>query len=146
MESMLQLGRACTGFSFTSRTGFSMLSSGSAQEAYDMAIVAQIAAKRLSRPFLHFFECPSGETKIRTLSAAKLEELFFKLKKEPSNYEPSAVARVVGEVMKDLETSLSTQYAPFNFYGSTEATHLIVATGEAAFVTSQVLDYLKVYQ
>ena len=37
-------------------TGFAMLSSGSVQEAHDMAVISQAAALRAHLPFIHFFD------------------------------------------------------------------------------------------
>jgi pyruvate-ferredoxin/flavodoxin oxidoreductase len=37
-------------------TGFAMLSSNSVQEAYDFALIAQIATYKTSIPFIHFFD------------------------------------------------------------------------------------------
>jgi hypothetical protein len=42
-----------------------MLSSGDAQEAHDMAIITQISSSVLKKPFIHFFEAPYGESKVK---------------------------------------------------------------------------------
>jgi len=60
-------------------TGFAMLSSGSVQEAHDMALIAQVAALRARLPFIHFFDGfrTSHEiNKISLLSEAELRAMI----------------------------------------------------------------------
>jgi len=52
------------------QTGFAMLASGSAQEAHDLALIAQAATLRARVPFLHFFDGFRTSHEI-----AKIEEL-----------------------------------------------------------------------
>jgi pyruvate-ferredoxin/flavodoxin oxidoreductase len=49
-------------------TGFALLSSGSVQEAHDMALIAQAASLRSRVPFLHFFDGFRTSHEINTLT------------------------------------------------------------------------------
>lgn len=123
-----------------------MLSSGSPQEAHDLAVIAQVASRRLRSPFLHFFETPSGETTVKTLSTRQLEEILSSAPIEPEGGEISSqqIATVVTDVMTKLAPVLGRQYKPFSYYGNSEATHLIVSTGDASVITEEVIALLAV--
>lgn len=122
-----------------------MLSSGSPQEAHDLAIVAQVASRKLQVPFLHFFETPSGETKVNTLSSRKLEEILASTKVDTDAETPcpQKIAETVKEVMTKLAPTFGHEYKPFSYYGSSEATHLIITTGEASVITEETLALLN---
>jgi pyruvate-ferredoxin/flavodoxin oxidoreductase len=59
-------------------TGFAMLSSGSVQEAHDMAVIAHLSTLRTRVPFLHFFDgfrTSHEVNKIQTLTADEIRQM-----------------------------------------------------------------------
>ena len=61
------------------QTGFAMLSSGSVQEAHDMALIAHLSTLHSSVPFLHFFDGFRTSHEINTIEQidlAKINQIY----------------------------------------------------------------------
>ncbi len=60
-----------------------------------MAVITQVSSMVLKKPFIHFFEAPYGESKVKTLSSQKIKNLASSYSKKQSTKD---IATVVSEV------------------------------------------------
>jgi len=129
-------------------TGFVVLASANAQEAYDFAVLSHAIAQRTSTPTLHFFDGSRGldqHSKIRTTSQESLAKLSADTGPSPTTFAGleaaydgtgcSHVAKIVEQTMQKLGDALSgNPYRPFEYIGSPNAETVVVAMGSAAQV------------
>ena len=68
-------------------------------------------------------------------------DIFFQCR-EASNTYYEKVPDVVAEYMKEISKLTGREYKPFNYYGSPDAEHIIVAMGSVCDTIETVVDYL----
>ncbi|ORX52477.1 sulphite reductase hemo protein, beta subunit [Hesseltinella vesiculosa] len=147
-------------------SGLVLLTSSSVQEAYDLALVAHVAAVRTSKPFLHFFDSSrvaQEYTSITTLADDVLTQLLsaedvaaFKsveqddtkpaltayLKYQQQNANAVDVTAVVQQVMDQFAQLTGRQYSTAAYTGHKDADKVVVAMGAGANVVSHVIQAL----
>ena len=153
------------------QTGFALLSSGSVQQAADLAAVAHLSAIRAHIPFLHFFDGfrTSHEIqKIDVMEYAKLvdrnalaafranalnpedprmrslvdnPDIYFQLR-EANNTAYDELPGIVEDYMAQISRLTGREYHLFNYYGAPDAERVIVAMGSVSGCAQEVVDYL----
>jgi len=139
--------------------GFALLSSGTAQEAHDFAVLAHVLAEQASSPFLHFFDgarVAHQSSKVATIPAAALEKVAAKYAtraaaavasptslagfEAASHRDTPHLAAVVQQTMKQLAPTFGGKtYQLFEYVGSPSAEAVIIALGSIAHVAEQTV-------
>ncbi len=77
-----------------------------------------------------------------TRGTAQNPDIFFQAR-EASNTYYDAVPDMVEGYMREIEKITGREYHPFNYYGASDAEHIIVAMGSVTETISEVIDYLN---
>jgi pyruvate/2-oxoacid:ferredoxin oxidoreductase alpha subunit len=133
-------------------TGAGLLSSGSAQEVHDLAVVAHLAAAKCSLPFVHVFDgarvafeyanvrLASTEALARVAGAVESDDASLSdgaMGVHASAAAAEAIANNVEMVMGHVAGTLkSARMFAFEYNGPADADSVIIATG----VYAQVVD------
>lgn len=145
-------------------TGFAFLSSHTVAECQDMAVLAQVASKLFSTPFLHFFDSAYAKADVKLLTKVELQGIIkeFGLDSHDgsgdhqdtdeavvSTYlrsgtyvnsdEFQKLPEKLDGVMERLAKLFGRRYQCFEYTGPAEPTHLVVALGSAADVLESEL-------
>lgn len=126
--------------------GAMLLASGSSQECHDLAVVAHVAAARLRKLVVHFFDgarVAREHSKLSLLTAAALRRVDDAVIAASADALPSAVnvAEQVQSVMDDLFPVLQRQYNVYEYIGAKDATRVIVVMGDASEAIKQAVGY-----
>ncbi|KAJ3024174.1 hypothetical protein HKX48_005577 [Thoreauomyces humboldtii] len=125
-------------------TGFALLSSGTVQEAHDLALVAHVAAQIAQAPFLHFFDgarIASEVTSSKILDYQKLATLVRRSVVEPKKKHFDA-ATATDEAMSLLAATFGHRYDLFEYAGPTDAEIIVVALGPVAKLAQQAAKHI----
>jgi sulfite reductase (NADPH) flavoprotein alpha-component len=135
-----------------SSTGFAVLASHSVQEAYDMAVVAQISAIRGKASVLHVLDgarVAQQTTQVSTVDGSVLIAEAKRAAEQVSAKVP--FAQTVDKVFADLEKHFGRRYRPFEYVGDANAKVVFVSIGgdatifvEAVSKAGQAAGVLKV--
>jgi sulfite reductase (NADPH) flavoprotein alpha-component len=134
--------------------GAILLNSSTPQECHDVALISHIAALRLKKPIVHFYDgtrVGRQQAKLNVLSEASLAYI---LNSEKNAKLPADELRQFGHgnsqqdlalqvqyVMDDLFPVLRKQYKVYEYFGATDAEYVIVVVGEASGVIQEALAY-----
>ncbi|KAJ0408201.1 hypothetical protein ATCC90586_003309 [Pythium insidiosum] len=128
-------------------SGAVLLNAATPQECHDLAVVAHVAARRLHKLVVHFYD---GARVAREL--AKLQLLTPSALQTLSELEASSavdvavstgaeVAEHLQLVMDDLFPVLQQQYRVFEYSGAADAETVVVVVGEAAAALQDAVAY-----
>ncbi|KAJ3323965.1 hypothetical protein HDV06_000941 [Boothiomyces sp. JEL0866] len=106
-------------------TGFSILSSTNPQEAYDMSLVAHLAAEASRKPVLHFFDGARVSNQSSTAEVTDISEV----KKLAPVHPYGTTFEIISQVLSDVSKLLNKTYKPFEYYGSNNAKVVLVSMG-----------------
>lgn len=115
-------------------SGALLLNSSSAQECHDLAVVAHVVAKRLSKLVVHFYDgsrVAREVAKLSLLTQSALETVALASSASSSAAAAVDVAEQVQFVMDDLFHVLQKQYNVYEYTGDADAEYVIVVMGEA---------------
>ncbi|MGE5455761.1 MAG: pyruvate:ferredoxin (flavodoxin) oxidoreductase [Ignavibacteriales bacterium] len=73
---------------------------------------------------------------------AQNDDIYFQLS-EVRNKFYNAIPDIVNEYMNKINEKAGTDYKPFNYYGSEDAEHVIVAMGSVCETIKETIDFLK---
>ncbi|OWZ18377.1 Sulfite reductase [Phytophthora megakarya] len=121
-------------------SGALLLNSASPQECHDLAVVAHVAAQRLHKLLVHFYDgarVARELAKVETLTGESLETLASLR----STVSSSDVVEQVQSVMNDLFHVLQRQYRVYEYFGVEDAEYVVVVVGEAAAALKQAAAY-----
>lgn len=125
--------------------GALLLNSSSPQELHDLAVVAHVAALRLKKLLVHFYDgarVAKERSKLQLLTPAALQTLAaLEDHVSPSHGEPHNVAEQVQHVMDDLFPVLQKQYKIYEYYGAQDAECVVVVMGEATAALQEAVAY-----
>lgn len=127
--------------------GAMLLASASAQECHDLAVVAHVAAARLKKLVVHFFDgarVAREHSKLSLLTAnalRRVDDAVVASANEDAVLGPLNVAEQVQSVMDDLFPVLQRQYNVYEYVGSADATRVIVVIGDASEAVKQAVGY-----
>lgn len=125
-------------------SGALLLNSSNPQECHDLAVVAHVAALRLKKLLVHFYDgsrVARELAKISVLSPAALQQVTAI---ESATFTDAAGAGVVEQVqgvMDDLFHVLQKQYKVYEYTGAPDAEYVIVVMGEAAAAVEEAVAY-----
>ncbi|CAI5746559.1 unnamed protein product [Peronospora destructor] len=122
-------------------SGALLLNSASPQECHDLAIVAHVAAQRLRKLLVHFYDgarVAHELTKVGTLTEQSLETLAAWHSTTPQTAD---VVEQVQSVMDELFYVLQRQYQVYEYFGKEDAEYVVVVVGEAAAALKQAVAY-----
>ncbi|ETI49155.1 hypothetical protein L917_06613 [Phytophthora nicotianae] len=122
-------------------SGALLLNSASPQECHDMAVVAHVAAQRLRKLLVHFYDgarVARELAKVETLTEDSLESLSALHSTAP---QAGDVVEQVQNVMDDLFHALQRQYHVYEYFGAEDAEYVVVVVGEAAAALKQAAAY-----
>jgi sulfite reductase (NADPH) flavoprotein alpha-component len=127
-------------------SGALLLNSSNPQECHDLAVVAHVAALRLKKLLVHFYDgsrVARELAKINVLSQASLKQITSV---ESSTFNSAAaaglgVAEQVQVVMDDLFHVLQKQYKVYEYTGAVDAEYVIVVIGEASAAIEEAVAY-----
>lgn len=77
-----------------------------------------------------------------TKGTAQNPDIFFQAK-EASNRFYDELPDVVNDYMQKISEETGREYKPFNYYGATDAKHVVVAMGSVCEALEEVVDYLN---
>lgn len=121
-------------------TGFAVLASHTVQEAYDMAVAAQVAAIRGKASILHVLDgsrVALEQTKVATIESSALAA---EIKRAAARADAKApLARTIDNVFADLERYFGRRYKPFEYSGDENAKVVFVALGGDAAVLEEAV-------
>ncbi|KAJ3261568.1 hypothetical protein HK103_005406 [Boothiomyces macroporosus] len=119
-------------------TGFSILSSSNAQEAYDMAIVAHLAAEASHKPVLHFFDGVRVASQETSSVVANLRDV--------KQYSPDktygTTFEAISETLANVSKLLNRSYKPFEYHGSANAKVVLISMGSTGSAIKPAVDRL----
>ena len=152
-------------------TGFAILASSSVQQVMDLTGIAHLAAIKGRIPFLHFFDGfrTSHElSKIDVIDMEKLKTLIddraledFRRRalnpevpvtrgtaqNEDIYFQATEVRNefydIVAHYMEEINKITGRDYAPFHYYGSKNATKVIVAMGSVCETIRETIDFMQ---
>ncbi|KAG7379058.1 hypothetical protein PHYPSEUDO_009101 [Phytophthora pseudosyringae] len=122
-------------------SGALLLNSASPQECHDLAVVAHVAAQRLHKLLVHFYDgarVARELAKVETLTEQSLETLAAINSTVPQTGD---VVEQVQSVMDDLFHVLQRQYRVYEYFGAEDAEYVVVVVGEAAAALKQAAAY-----
>ncbi|KAK1933786.1 Sulfite reductase [NADPH] flavoprotein component [Phytophthora citrophthora] len=122
-------------------SGALLLNSASPQECHDMAVIAYVAAQRLHKLLVHFYDgarVARELAKVETLTEESLETLAALPSAGPQTGD---VVEQVQVVMNDLFHVLQRQYRVYEYFGAENAEYVVVVVGEAAAALKQAAAY-----
>jgi pyruvate-ferredoxin/flavodoxin oxidoreductase len=76
-----------------------------------------------------------------TRGTAQNPDIYFQLR-EASNIYYNAVPEIVSYYMKEMTMLTGREYHPFNYYGKSDAEHIIIAMGSVTETIRETVDYL----
>jgi pyruvate-ferredoxin/flavodoxin oxidoreductase len=76
-----------------------------------------------------------------TRGTAQNPDIYFQLR-EASNIYYNAVPEIVSYYMKEMTMLTGREYHPFNYYGASDAEHIIIAMGSVTETIRETVDYL----
>ncbi|GMF51043.1 unnamed protein product [Phytophthora fragariaefolia] len=123
-------------------SGALLLNSASPQECHDLAVVAHVAAQRLRKLLVHFYDgarVARELAKVDALTDESLEALAALT--APAGAHPGDVVEQVQHVMDDLFHVLQRQYRVYEYFGAEDAEYVVVVVGEAAAALKQAAAY-----
>ncbi|KAI7868113.1 hypothetical protein BDF14DRAFT_599633 [Spinellus fusiger] len=145
------------------QAGLGLLSSGTVQEVYDLAVISHAVATITSTPLLHFYDnrrLANEYTMVETIESTLLLQLItpehieaYKQKIAPVQqsaylqYKASLehqsidVLKVLEETMHKFEALTGRHYSPLEYVGHPEAEVVVVAMGAGAGVVEHVLKH-----
>ncbi|KAJ3274517.1 hypothetical protein HDV01_002645 [Terramyces sp. JEL0728] len=106
-------------------TGFSIVSSSNTQEAYDMALVAHLAAEISQKPVLHFFDGVRTANQALSTSVADIKDV----KKSAKINAHGTTFEIISHILYSVSKLLDKSYKPFEYYGASSAKVVLVAMG-----------------
>ncbi len=129
------------------QTGFALLSSGSVQEAHDLALVAHAATLESRVPFVHFFDGRAHRT--RSLSperpfirgTAQNPDVFFQAR-ETVNPFYDKVPGIVQGAMDRLGDHTGRRYSVVEYDGHPEADRVIIIMGSGGQTVVETVRHL----
>ncbi|KAG2818479.1 hypothetical protein PC112_g12595, partial [Phytophthora cactorum] len=122
-------------------SGALLLNSASPQECHDLAVVAHVAAQRLHKLLVHFYDgarVARELAKVETLTEESLETLAAIHSTAPQTGD---VVEQVQSVMDELFHVLQRQYRVYEYFGAEDAEYVVVVVGEAAAALKQAAAY-----
>lgn len=125
-------------------SGALLLNSGNPQECHDLAVVAHVAALRLKKLLVHFYDgsrVARELAKISVLSPSALQQVTAI---EASTFTSSAGLGLVEQVqgvMDDLFHVLQKQYKVYEYSGAADAEFVVVVMGEASAAVEEAVAY-----
>ncbi|KAE9290637.1 Sulfite reductase [NADPH] flavoprotein component [Phytophthora fragariae] len=122
-------------------SGALLLNSASPQECHDLAVVAHVAAQRLHKLLVHFYDgarVARELAKVDTLTEESLEALSALTS---GGAQTGDVVEQVQHVMDDLFHVLQRQYRVYEYFGAEDAEYVVVVVGEAAAALKQAAAY-----
>ncbi|KAG7399959.1 hypothetical protein PHYBOEH_007479 [Phytophthora boehmeriae] len=125
-------------------SGALLLNSASPQECHDLAVVAHVAAQRLHKLFVHFYDgarVARELAKVETLTEDALQTLTALEASATNTSLTKDVAEQVQNVMDDLFHVLQRQYRVYEYFGASDAEYVVVVVGEAAAALKQAAAY-----
>ena len=76
-----------------------------------------------------------------TRGSAQNDDVYFQAREAQNKYY-DAVPDIVADYMAEISKETGRDYAPFTYYGASDATDVIVAMGSVCETTKEVVDYL----
>lgn len=126
-------------------SGALLLNSSNPQECHDLAVVAHVAALRLKKLLVHFYDGSRVARELAKLSVLSQESLKQITAIESSTFTSSSSASGVAEqvqtVMDDLFHVLQKQYKVYEYTGAADAEFVIVVIGEASAAIEEAVAY-----
>ncbi|KAK9717400.1 sulfite reductase [NADPH] flavoprotein component [Basidiobolus ranarum] len=126
------------------QTGFALLSSSTAQEAYDFAVIAHVASAVTQTPILHFFDgvrVAHEQSQIEIAQPGELVSFYEGILNNDSSF--NSVAEAISEVMSKFGTLFGRKYQPVEYYGAEDATDVIVHVGSASSIIEKTVEHLS---
>ena len=78
----------------------------------------------------------------KMMGSAQNPDIFFQAR-EASNHYYNALPNIVNDHLEKINQRLQTHYGLFNFYGSPDAEHVIIAMGSVCQTIKETIDYLN---
>jgi|UniRef100_K3X0T2 sulfite reductase (NADPH) flavoprotein alpha-component len=126
-------------------SGAILLNSANAQECHDLAVVAHVAALRLQKLVVHFYDGSRVARELAKINVLSQDSLKQVTTIESTTSTPIAndagVAEQVQSVMDDLFHVLQKQYKVYEYSGAADAEYVIVVVGEAIAAIEQAVAY-----
>ncbi|TMW65248.1 hypothetical protein Poli38472_009415 [Pythium oligandrum] len=126
-------------------SGAVLLNSSNPQECHDLAVVAHVAALRLKKLLVHFYDgsrVARELAKLHVLTPSALHSLAEIEQHAPYQATNGQdVADHVQLVMDDLFQVLQKQYKVYEYYGAPDAEYVIVVMGEATAAIQEAVAY-----
>lgn len=125
-------------------SGALLLNSSTPQECHDLAVVAHVAALRLKKLLVHFYDGSRVARELAKLDVLTQTSLQQVAAIETSTFAQPAsagVAEQVQGVMDDLFHVLQKQYKVYEYTGAPDAEHVIVVVGEASAAIEEAVAY-----
>ena len=76
-----------------------------------------------------------------TRGSAQNDDVYFQTREVQNKYY-NAVPAIVKEYMTEISKATGRDYAPYNYYGASDATDVIIAMGSVCECAKEVIDYL----
>ncbi len=89
-----------------------------------------------------FQERAMNNEKYNTRGTAENDDIYFQ-HTESRNKDYDNVIDIVDNYMKEINNICHTNYQPFNYYGSADATDIIIAMGSISDTIKETVDYLN---
>jgi sulfite reductase (NADPH) flavoprotein alpha-component len=125
-------------------SGAILLNSANAQECHDLAVVAHMAAQRLKKLLVHFYDGSRVARELAKINVLRQESLKQITTIERATYSHATghgVAEQVQTVMDDLFHVLQKQYKVYEYSGAADAEYVIVVVGEATAAIEEAVAY-----
>ncbi|KAH7466012.1 hypothetical protein KRP22_014995 [Phytophthora ramorum] len=122
-------------------SGALLLNSASPQECHDMAVVAHVAAQRLHKLLVHFYDGARVARELAKVEALTEESLETLSTSSSGVSQTGDVVEQVQNVMDDLFHVLQRQYRVYEYFGAEDAEYVVVVVGEAAAALKQAAAY-----
>lgn len=78
----------------------------------------------------------------REMGSAQNSDIFFQAR-EACNQYYDALPAIVEEYMNQINAKIGTNYSLFNYYGSPDAEHVVIAMGSGCETIQETIDYLR---
>ncbi len=78
----------------------------------------------------------------RQMGSAQNPDVFFQAKEAANSYY-NAMPGIVETCMNQINEKLGTNYGLFNYYGASDATHVIIAMGSVCSAIKETVDYIN---
>ena len=108
-------------------------------EAMDMEDLRGLVDQKALKAFRE--NCLNPEHSV-TRGTAQNSDVYFQTRELQNKYY-DALPDIVAEYMKEISRITGRQYAPFTFYGASDATDIIVAMGSVTDTIKTVVDHLN---